>query len=202
MVSQGKAQVDDLRLDNLNAGVEDTTRIAVIMSAFGKLNRTTAPNSVVLIRFIVGLVFLAEGILKFLYPDELGAGRFAKIGIPYPQTMGPFVGGVEILCGALLIVGLLTRLAAIALLIDISVAIISTKIPVLLGHGVWHFSGPKALHYGLLGMLHEARTDLAMLFGLLFLLSVGAGKLSLDARAGGGKGSGSKGSGESKDKSG
>ena len=170
------------------------------MSAFGKLNRTTGPNSVVLIRFVVGLVFLAEGILKFLYPDELGAGRFAKIGIPYPQTMGPFVGGVEILCGALLIMGLLTRLAVIALLLDISVAIISTKIPVLLGHGFWKFSGPKALHYGLLGMIHEARTDLAILFGLLFLLSVGAGKLSMDARAGGGKGggSGSKGSGEAK----
>lgn len=170
------------------------------MSAFGKLNRTTGPNSVVLIRFIAGLVFLAEGILKFLYPDELGAGRFAKIGIPYPQTMGPLVGGVEIVCGALLIIGLLTRLAAIALLLDISVAIISTKIPVLLGHGFWHFSGPKAVHYGLLGMIHEARTDLAMLFGLLFLLSVGAGKLSLDARGGKSGGSGGKAGGEAREK--
>ena len=54
--------------------------------------------------------------------------------------MGPLVGGCEVVCGALLIIGLLTRLAAVVLLIDISVAIISTKIPVLLGHGFWGFS--------------------------------------------------------------
>jgi len=87
------------------------------------------------VRLLVGSVFVSEGIQKFLYPAELAAGRFAKIGIPAPEFMGPFAGGFEIVCGALLIIGLLTRLAAVVLLIDISVAILSTKIPVLLGHG-------------------------------------------------------------------
>ncbi len=154
------------------------------MSAFASFNRTKAPSSVVLIRFVVGLVFLTEGILKFLYPDELGTGRFAKIGILAPQVMGPFVGGVEIVCGALLIMGLLTRLAAIPLIINISTAIVSTKLPVLLGHGLWHFALPKLPRYGFLSMMHEARTDFAMLFGLVFLLIVGAGAWSVDAKTG------------------
>ena len=134
-----------------------------------------------LIRLLVGWVFLVEGILKFLWADELGAGRFASIGIPAPHVMGPFVGVVEIVCGALVIVGLFTRLAAVPLLIDISVAIASTKIPILLGHGYWRFSLPKLKHYGVLSMLHEARTDFSMVLGLLFILIIGAGALSIDA---------------------
>jgi putative oxidoreductase len=131
---------------------------------------------------LVGSVFLSEGIQKFLFPAELAAGRFAKIGIPNPESMGPFVGGCEVVCGALLLIGLLTRLAAIVLLVDISVAILSTKIPVLLGHGFWGFSLPKVPHYGFWSMMHEARTDFSMGLALLFLLIVGAGKKwSLDA---------------------
>ena len=136
----------------------------------------------ILIRLMVGSVFLVEGILKFLYPGELAAGRFEKIGIPWPQVMGPFVGSVEIICGALVLIGWLTRLAAIPLLIDISVAILSTKIPILLGHGVWKFAVTKLPHYGFLSMLHEARTDLSMFLGLIFLLILGPGCWSLDAR--------------------
>jgi putative oxidoreductase len=90
---------------------------------------TSAPAATVLVRLLVGSVFLSEGIQKFLYPAELAAGRFAKIGIPAPEITGPFVGACEVICGALLIIGLLTRLVAIVLLIDISVAIVSTKIP-------------------------------------------------------------------------
>jgi putative oxidoreductase len=142
-------------------------------------SKTDAP--VMLIRLMVGGVFFLEGVLKFLYPDTLGAGRFAKIGIPFPQLLGPFVGGVEIVCGALL-VGLLTRLAAIPLLINISVAILSTKIPILLGHGFWTFTLPNLPHYGFLSIMHEARTDISMVLGLIFLLCVGAGPWSLDAR--------------------
>jgi uncharacterized membrane protein YphA (DoxX/SURF4 family) len=147
-----------------------------------RLLATRAPAATVLIRIIVGAVFFTEGILKFLYARDLGAGRFAKIGIPFPETMGPFVGAVEIICGALVIIGLLTRVAALLLLIDISVAIISTKIPILLGHGFWGFSLAKLPRYGFLSMMHEARTDFAMWFSLLFLLIVGAGKGSADAK--------------------
>ncbi|HEX7518405.1 MAG TPA: DoxX family protein [Chthoniobacterales bacterium] len=148
-----------------------------------RLLKTNAPAATVLIRLMVGGVFLVEGILKFLYPGELGAGRFAKIGIPSPEVMGTFVGGVEIVCGALVIIGLLTRFAAIPLLIDIGVALVSTKMPILLGQGFWGFSLTKLPRYGLLSMVHEARTDLCMWLGLVFLLMVGAGrKWSLDAR--------------------
>jgi uncharacterized membrane protein YphA (DoxX/SURF4 family) len=137
-------------------------------------------KAVVLIRLMVGGVFLVEGVLKFLQPEEFAAGRFARIGIPAPEVMGPFVAGIETVCGALILVGLLARLAAIPLLIDISVAILSTKIPILLGHGFWGFALPKLPHYGFLSMAHEARTDFSMWLGLIFVLVLGSGWWSLD----------------------
>ena len=152
------------------------------MSTVRRLMTTTAPASVILIRIAVGAVFLSEGIQKFLFPNELGAGRFIKIGIPAPEVMGPFVGLVEIVCGSLIIVGLLTRLAAIPLIIDMFVALISTKLPILLGHGFWRFSLSKLSSYGFWSMAHEARTDFAMLLGSILLLIVGAGAWSLDAQ--------------------
>jgi uncharacterized membrane protein YphA (DoxX/SURF4 family) len=130
---------------------------------------TNAPRATILIRLLVGGVFLAEGIQKFLFPAALGVGRFIKIGIPAPQFFAPFVGVVEILCGALLIVGLFARLATIPLIIDISVAIVTTKIPMLSRAGFW-------------ATVHEARTDYCMLLGLVFLLLVGSGPFSIDQR--------------------
>ena len=150
------------------------------VKTIGSAFRTQAPGVVVLIRLMVGGVFFLEGVQKFLYPGELGAGRFAKIGIPMPEVLGPFVGGVETICGALVLVGLLTRLASVLLLINISVAILSTKIPVLLGHGFWTFTLAKLPRYGFLSMMHEARTDFSMWLGLVFLLVIGAGRWSLD----------------------
>jgi putative oxidoreductase len=147
-----------------------------------QLALTTAPKSVLLIRLLVGWVFLSEGLLKFFFPAANGAGRFAAIGIPFPAFTGPFVGTVEILCGTLLLLGLLTRLATIPLLISMTVAVISTKIPILLGHALGPFSLPKLPAYGLWPMLHEARTDFSMILGLIFLLIVGAGPWSLDAK--------------------
>jgi putative oxidoreductase len=127
----------------------------------------TAQASVILVRLLVGWVFFSEGVQKFLFPAALGVGRFAKIGIPAPHFFAPFVGVVEIVCGLLVIVGFLTRLAVIPLAIDISVAIATTKIPMLAKDGFW-------------GTMHEARTDLCMLLGSLFLIAVGSGRLSLD----------------------
>ena len=150
---------------------------------FKRLIDTTAPRSVILIRLVVGWVFLSEGIQKFLYPAENGAGRFARIGIPSADVMGPFVGVVEMVCGALILVGFLTRFAAIPLIIDMLVAIVSTKIPILLGHGFWGFSLRNLPYYGFWGMFHEARTDFAMLLGSIFLLIVGGGLWSIDARS-------------------
>ncbi|MGA8870086.1 MAG: DoxX family protein [Candidatus Acidiferrales bacterium] len=145
-------------------------------------SETHAPGAVILIRLLVGLVFFEEGIQKFLFPAIQGAGRFARIGIPSPAAMAQFVGAVEVICGALIVLGLFTRLAAIPLLIDISVAIASTKIPILLGHGYWRFHAPQLSRHGPWAMFSEARTDFSMLLGLLFLLIVGAGPLSFDGR--------------------
>lgn len=143
--------------------------------------RTEAPAAVVLLRIAVGWIFLSEGIQKFLFPQALAAGRFAKIGIPWPEVMGPFVGAVELVGGALILLGLFTRIAALALATDMLVAFTSTKIPILLGHGFWGFAGPAAGKSGFWVMAHESRTDLAMLFGALFVLIVGGGRASLDA---------------------
>jgi putative oxidoreductase len=130
---------------------------------------TKAPAAVLLIRLIVGGVFLTEGIQKFLFPDDLGVGRFTKIGIPAPEVMAPFVGVCEIACGVLFILGLLTRFAAITMTINMLVAIWTTKVPLLLHDGFWK-------------MAHETRTDWAMLLASIFLLIVGAGSWSFDAR--------------------
>jgi putative oxidoreductase len=133
----------------------------------GQLDRITPMT---LIRLMVGSVFLSEGIQKFLFPGELGVGRFVRIGIPWPQIMAPFVGVVEIVGGALLIVNVAALYAAIALLIDISVAIVSTKIPILLGRGFGPFSLPKLPSYGIWSLLHEARTDWCMFLGCLAVI--------------------------------
>lgn len=130
--------------------------------------RDSTPAAALAVRLGVGMVFLLEGIKKFLFAADWGVGRFIKIGIPAPQIMAPFVGIVEVLCGALLVIGLLTRLASIPLLVDISVAIMSTKVPILMQRGFW-------------AMEADARTDYAMLMGLIYLLFAGAGPWSVDA---------------------
>jgi uncharacterized membrane protein YphA (DoxX/SURF4 family) len=147
-----------------------------------RLFSTSAPRATILIRLLVAIVFASEGLQKFLLPMQLGAGRFARIGIPAPEVLAPFVGGVEIVGGLLVLLGLWTRPAAFALLINISVAIVSTKVPILLGHGVCHFQLAKLDRYGWLSALHESRTDLSMWLACLFLLIVGAGAWSFDAR--------------------
>ncbi len=133
-----------------------------------KLVRSQAPAAVLLIRLMVGAVFLSEGLQKFLFPADVGAGRFAQIGLPSPEFLAPFVGSFEIACGALVLLGLLTRLAVLPLLTVISVALYTTKLPIFVKSGFWK-------------MAHEARTDFSMLLGALFLLVVGAGAFSLDA---------------------
>jgi len=138
------------------------------MSLFTKTFQTRASAAVVLIRLMVGLVFLSEGIQKFLYPETRGVGRFIKIGLPEPEFLAYFVASFEIVCGALIVLGLLTRLAVLPTIAIMLVAIFSTKIPMLSEQGLWY-------------MAHAARTDFSMLLGSLYLLIVGAGPLSLDA---------------------
>jgi len=144
---------------------------------FTPLTSTRAPAAVVLIRLYVGVVFACEGILKFLKPDALGTGRFDRAGIPAPEFFAYLDGTFEIACGFLILAGLLTRLAAVPMIVDILGALLITKLPILWGQaplfraesGWWDF-------------IHESRVDLAQLCGSLFLLIVGAGAFSLDAR--------------------
>lgn len=134
---------------------------------FQKLIHTDHSKTSILIRLMVGAVFLSEGIQKFLFPETLGAGRFAKIGLPSPEFLGSFVGTFEMLCGALVLLGLFTRFASIPLIIIMLVAIATTKAEVLANEGFWE-------------MLHGSRTDWAMLLGSIFLLIKGGGYFSLD----------------------
>lgn len=136
---------------------------------FKEIIQTDGARTTILLRLMVGAVFLSEGIQKFLFPDDLGAGRFAKIGLPTPEFLGSFVGAFEIACGALLLLGLLTRLASIPLIVIMLVAIATTKAEVLAHEGFWP-------------MLHGSRTDWAMLLGSIFLLLKGGGYWSLDLR--------------------
>ena len=137
------------------------------MSFAGRLLDSHSPRATILIRLMVGSVFISEGLQKFLFPETLGVGRFEKIGIPSAAMLAPLTGAFEIGCGALIILGLLTRLATLPLLAVIGVAIYKTKMQMLATQGFW-------------AMAHEARTDWSMLLALLFLLIVGAGRWSID----------------------
>jgi uncharacterized membrane protein YphA (DoxX/SURF4 family) len=127
------------------------------------------PASIALVRLAVGLIFFTQGILKFTDP-RMGVERFTRIGFPQPAFTAHFVGTFEIVCGFLVVLGLLTRAAAVPLWIVISTAIATTKIPELFraNQGFWF-------------MVSDARTDFAMFCSLLFLIWMGGGAWSLDA---------------------
>ena len=133
------------------------------------LKPTEGPRSVLLVRTAVGLIFLTQGILKYIDPN-MGVVRFTRIGFPHPYFTAHFVGTFEVVCGVLLFLGLWTRLVSIPLLIVITTAIATTKIPELFrtNQGFWY-------------MVSDARTDFAMFCCLVFLISVGGGSWSLDA---------------------
>ena len=129
----------------------------------------TSPAPTLIPRLIVGLVFLSEGLQKFIMPETVGVGRFAKIGFEHPEFWAPFTGAFEIICGTLILIGLLTRLASIPLLVIMLVAFITTKYPML-------------INKGFLAMAHEYRTDFAMTLLLLFLIYYGGGNKSVDKK--------------------
>lgn len=132
-----------------------------------KIYYTDSSKATILIRLMVGVVFLSEGIQKFLFPAIRGAGRFEKIGLPSHEFLGSFVGAFEVICGALILFGLFTRLASVITFIIMIVALSTTKVDVFLNDGFWQ-------------MMHGSRTDWAMLLGSLFLIIKGGGKFSID----------------------
>ncbi|MBS9523994.1 DoxX family protein [Litoribacter alkaliphilus] len=134
---------------------------------FKTLLQTDHSKTTILIRLMVGAVFLSEGIQKFLFPAIRGAGRFEKIGLPNPEFLGGFVGASEIICGLLILLGLATRLASLPLIVIMLVAFATTKSEVLAQDGFWE-------------MMHGSRTDWSMLLGSIFLLIKGGGYWSVD----------------------
>lgn len=134
-----------------------------------KVIRSDNSNTTIIIRLMVGLVFLTEGVQKLIFPAIRGAGRFEKIGLPSPDFLASFVGVFEAVCGAMILIGLLTRLAGIPTLIIMLVAIATTKIDFLINDGFWV-------------MMHNSRTDWAMLLGSLFLVIKGGGSWSIDKK--------------------
>ncbi|MGH9521998.1 MAG: DoxX family protein [Terriglobales bacterium] len=127
-------------------------------------------SAIPLIRLAVGLIFFSQGVLKFTDPN-MGVNRFTRIGFPHPGFTAHFVGAFEIVCGALVLIGFLTRVAAIPLLFVICTAIATTKIPELsrANQGFWF-------------MVSDARTDFSMLCSLLFLIIAGGGAWAIDRR--------------------
>ncbi|HZH72165.1 MAG TPA: DoxX family protein [Mariniphaga sp.] len=137
------------------------------MNPIKRIFKTHKTRTFILLRIIVGLVFLSEGIQKFLFPEIVGEGRFEKIGFDYATFFAYFVAVFEIVCGTLVLLGLLTRIATVPLLVIMLTAIVTTKFPILINDGFWF-------------MAHAARTDFAMTLLLVFLLIYGPGKFSLD----------------------
>lgn len=131
-------------------------------------------NRAILVRLTVGLIFLTEGIQKFLFPQLLGTGRFLTIGFSNPSFWAYFTGSFEIVCGTLIILGLITRVASVPLIIIMITAFITTKIPILIHKGVWPWA-------------HEYRTDFAMTLLLIYLLIYGSGGMSVDSKISGGR---------------
>lgn len=132
-----------------------------------KITVTDSRSTTVLIRLMVGFIFFSEGIQKFLFPQVRGAGRFEQMGMPAPEFLSYFVASFEIVCGALILVGLLTRLAAIPIIFIMLVVIVLTRLPTLVSENFWI-------------MMYISKIDFAMLIGAIYLFIEGSGRWSAD----------------------
>jgi uncharacterized membrane protein YphA (DoxX/SURF4 family) len=139
-----------------------------------------ASKATILLRLMAGSVFLWEGILKFVYVNQ-GVGRFTKLGFPFPDFTASSVGGLEIVGGLLILLGLGTRFVAVPFLIEMVVAMLSTKIGLYLGTSPLPLP-PSPPVSGFWAVLHEVRSEYAQLLTIAFLLWAGPGPWSVDAR--------------------
>lgn len=139
------------------------------MKTYKNIFITSNDNRAILVRLTVGLIFLTEGIQKHLFPELLGTGRFLTIGFSHPAFWAYFTGTFEIICGGLILIGLITRLASVPLIIIMITAFVTTKIPILVSKGFWPWA-------------HEYRTDFAMTLLLIYLLIYGSGSWSVDSK--------------------
>lgn len=147
-----------------------------------KIIATDSTSPTIVIRLMVGAVFLSEGLQKLFFPASRGVGRFEAMGFPNPEIFGPLVGNLEIIAGLLILLGLATRLGSLATLLIMLVAIVVTKIPILFGESFGPFQLRELSTYGFWSMAHEMRTDFAMFLGSLFLVIRGGGRWSLDRK--------------------
>jgi len=138
-----------------------------------------APTATFLLRLMAGGVFVWEGMMKFVFANQ-GVGRFTKLGIPAPELMANFIGGLEIVGGLLIIAGFLTRVIAVPFIIEMIVAILSTKVSLYFGTSPLPLP-PVPPQIGLWAVLHEIRSEYAQIMVAMFLLSAGPGRWSLDA---------------------
>jgi putative oxidoreductase len=138
----------------------------------------TGQSTILIIRLMAGSVFFWEGILKFVYVNQ-GVGRFTKLGFPFPETTAHFVGVCEIIGGLLILFGLFTRIVAFYFIVQMIVAVLSTKISLYLGTSPLPLP-PAPPTVGIWAVLHEIRSDYAQILTCLFLLIEGAGRRSLD----------------------
>jgi putative oxidoreductase len=157
----------------MNGNVVDRIR------SWNAVSLEKTPNATLLLRVMAGSVFLWEGILKFVLVNQ-GVGRFTKLGMPFPAFSAAFVGGLEIVGGVLLLLGLATRLIAIPFMIEMVVAILSTKISLFLGTSPLPLPPAPPTH-GIWAVLHEVRSEWAQLLVCAFLFRAGPGPISLDA---------------------
>ena len=141
----------------------------------------TGIDATILLRMMAGGVFLWEGILKFVYVNQ-GVGRFTKLALPFPTLTANFIGAFEIFGGLLLVLGFLTRLVSFVFVIEMAVAILTTKISVFYGTSPLP-APPAPPQIGLWAVLHEIRSDYAQIMTCLFLFVAGPGRLSLDRLA-------------------
>jgi len=139
------------------------------MDMWERITATDNRSTTVLIRFMVGFIFFTEGFQKFLFPQVRGAGRFEQMGMPAPEFLSYFVASFEVVCGALILLGLLTRLAAIPIIFIMLVVIIMTRLPILINENFWV-------------MMYISKIDFAMLIGAVYLFIEGSGRWSVDRK--------------------
>ena len=147
-----------------------------------RLLRTDNSKVTIIVRLMVGAIFLSEGLQKFIFPAMRGAGRFEGMGFPHPEFFAQFVGVFEIACGILILIGLFTRFGALMMIITMTVAILVTKVPIAMGESFGPFVLRELKTYGFWSMAHEIRTDFAMWLGSLFLIIKGGGRWSVDRK--------------------
>ena len=140
----------------------------------------TGQSSIIIIRILAGSVFFWEGILKFVYVNQ-GVGRFTKLGFPFPEMTADLIATGEIIGGLLLMAGLFTRATAFYFVIQMIVAVLSTKVDLFFGTSPLPLP-PAPPKMGIWAVLHEIRSDYAQILTCLFLLVDGPGRLSFDFR--------------------